>query len=73
MHNAFLPFFASPLGLNTHKGDAAAAGQNLVCGRKYNQSRVRPEHNDLIEKMVSKQTENLRICYGFSPLFLNCC
>ncbi len=47
-------------------------GQNSVCERRYDESRVFPEHNDLIEKMVSEQTVKQRIGYVFElPLGFN--
>ena len=45
-----------PLGFNKCKRAAVLAGQNSVCERRYNELQVCPEHNDLIEKMVSEQT-----------------
>ena len=48
--------FELMLGFNKCKRAVVTAGQNSVCERRYDESRVRPERNDLIEKMVSEQT-----------------
>ena len=42
-------FFASPLGFKKHTRVALAAGQNLVCERRYDESRVRSGNNNFIE------------------------
>ena len=42
--------FELPLGFNKHKRVAVAVGSNLVCERRYDESRVGTDNNDLIEK-----------------------
>jgi hypothetical protein len=62
----------SPLDRNAGVWAEVQAGRNLVCGRKYDGSRVRPESNNLIEKIVSATTVKSRKRDSFSPFFWHC-
>ena len=51
----------------------ATAGQKSVCELRYHRSRVHPKNSNLIEKKVSRRTEESSKRNHFSPFFLLCC
>jgi hypothetical protein len=66
----FLTVFSLlPLDRNVGLWAAMQAGQNLVCGRRCDGSRVRPESNNSIEKMVSATTVKSQKRDSFAPSF----
>lgn len=62
-------FVQSPLDCNVGGRAEAEAGQNLVCGRRWDGSWICHENNYLIEKMVSVTTAKSRR-FNVSHLFL---